>query len=112
MANVINGNTFYVDTASSSSTAGSFIAEKDVQILAIYFSGKLAADSMTINDVKLYNDAGTPAAGSAKLKVKNAVAEDSEFLRLAESPMRFPNGVWISAISANCTATIIFKLKS
>lgn len=112
MANIINGNTFYVDAASASGTDGSFLLGKDVQILGVIFTSDTIGNSISIADIKQYNDAATVAAGSAKLEVSAGVANETVFVRLSDMPIRCVNGIWISAVSANSHATIIFKKSS
>lgn len=112
MANIINGNTFYVDTASSGATAGSFVSEKDVQVLGIIFTSDTTGNQITISDIKQMNDGATAGAGAKKLKVTISAADETVFLRLADSPIRFPNGIWIESIDSNSVATILFKNKS
>lgn len=106
MSNILNGNTLYID-ATSSTTEGTYIRSKDIKVLAIYFTGTLAGDSVTINDLKSFTDAGTPAAGALKIKVTSDAANKPVLLELGEMPLRFPNGIWISALSASSTATLV-----
>lgn len=112
MANIINGNTFYVDSASSAGTDGSFLLGKDIQILGVIFTSDTIGNSISINDIKQYNDSATVAAGSAKLEVSVGVANETIAIRLADTPIRCVNGIWISAINSNSHATIIFKKSS
>jgi len=112
MANIINGNTFYVDAASASGTEGSFLLGKDIQILGVIFTSDTIGNSITINDIKQYNDAATSAAGALKLEISIGVANETQFIRLSDMPIRCVNGIWVSAISANSHATIIFKKSS
>lgn len=112
MANIINGNTFYVDTASSAATDGSYLIGKDVQLLGVIFTSDTAGNTITINDIKQMNDAAAPAAGSAKLVVSIGTADETVILRLGDSPIRFVSGIWVSAISSNSSATLIFKKSS
>jgi len=112
MANVINGNTFYVDTASSGSTEGSYVLGKDIQLVGVVFTSDTTGNQIAINDIKQMNDSATPAAGSAKLLVSIAAANETVFIRLADSPIRFVNGIWISAVDSNSAATLIFKKSS
>jgi hypothetical protein len=110
VANVLNGNTFYVDTASSAGTEGSFVLKKDVQILGIIFAAHSSGDDITINDVKQLTDAVTPSAGPIKIHLHATANKESLYIDLADSPVRCPNGIWISAISLGAVATIIVRL--
>lgn len=106
MANIQNGNTFYVDAASST-TAGTYVQAKDVKVLAIYFTGTGAGDSVVIHDLKSFTDGGTPAAGALKIKVTTDAANKPIHLDLGDTPVRFPNGIWIASITASAVATLI-----
>lgn len=110
MANVLNGNTFYVDSASSG--AGSYIAEKDVQLLAIMFTSATAGHTIELADLKQLSSGATAAAGSDKLKLSVDATNQVVSVRLADTPIRFPNGIWIKSISSGAVATLVLKLKS
>ncbi len=112
MASIQNGNTFYIDAASASGTAASFLKNNDVKVLAIYFTGAVAGDSVVLNDLNLMNAAGTPAAGALKWKVTTDVAYKSNFIDLHEAPIRFPNGIWVSTISALGVCTLVLDKAS
>jgi len=112
MASVINGNTFYVDAASSGSTDGSYLLGKDVQLVGVIFTSDTAGNQIALHDIKQMNDAATPASGSKKLVLSIGTADETVFVRLADSPVRFVNGIWIGSIAANSSATLIFKKNS
>ena len=94
MANVRCGNSIYVD--STGAITGS---DKNVKVAYITLTSKLAADSITIKD------SGT--SGALKLTFKSALADDTKYFDFSRKPLLFPNGLYISAISANCTAMIV-----
>jgi hypothetical protein len=107
MANVRNANTFHINTVSSS-TASSYLDEKDVQVIGIIFQSTTAGNEIIICDLKL----GTAAAGDEKMHISTAANNETLFLRLADMPIRFPNGIWISSLDAGCSATLILRSKS
>ena len=104
MANVRNGNTYYIDTVSSG--ASTCIESKDIQVVGILYHADTANQHFTLNDLS-----GTGAsAGPIKLKVGNTSAHETVFLDLADCPIRFPNGIWISQLdSGNLTLIISAK---
>jgi hypothetical protein len=95
MANVRCGNSCYVDSTGYISATGS----KQVKVAYITFTSDAAADTIT------FKDAST--SGALKMTVKSAVADETVVLDFSTTPLVFPNGIYVSAISANCTATII-----
>lgn len=94
MANVRCGNSIYVD--STGAITGS---EKNVKVSYISFTSDAAADTITFKD--------SSTSGALKLTIKAAVADETVFLDYSFRPLLFPNGIYISAISANCTACIV-----
>lgn len=111
MANVVNGNTFYVDTASSASVTGSFIDEKDILLEAIVFNAHANHAYIELCDLAYVN--GAFQAGDKKLHVHSNDLE-LQYIHLRGTPIRFPNGIWISHISDGAdpsNATLILKRK-
>lgn len=107
----MNGNTFYVDSASSAGTVGSYLDEKDCQVLAILFHGDTTGDTLILKDIKQFNDNVTVAAGALKMEVVVSAADTPQFLNFQDCALRFPNGIWVSSISSG-SATLVVKLKS
>ncbi len=105
MANARSSNTFRVDTVSNSGTANSWVDSTGTKLRGILFTSAAAADSITVNDLS----ASSVAAGAVKFTVTNLNATDTKFINLQECPIVFPNGVWISALSASSTATLILE---
>jgi hypothetical protein len=102
-----NGNTFYADTASTAATTSSYIEEKDILVESIILSADANA-SVVIHDLRFAN--GAFSAGDEKLHV-HCLAHDTNVIALNSSPIRFPNGVWISSITSGATVTFILKRK-
>lgn len=106
MANVRNGNTFYVDTASLGATAASFVAEKNILVSQIIFTASAAGDSVVISDL---DPTTSVSAGDLKTEVKSTLADDTLHIDLADANMLFPNGIWISSIDAGANLTLVLK---
>ena len=103
MANVLNSNSWYIDTASSAGTASTFLAEDNIQVTHIVFCSKLAADSIVLAD----KSATAAAAGSTKMKIVADAAEQTVYIDLADHPLVFPNGVWVVSLSPNAVCTLV-----
>lgn len=108
MANIKNGNTFYVDAASVGGTASSFINIKNIKVSGIILSSGAAGDSVTLNDL----DTSGPSAGDLKVTVKVDDLDGTEYVDLSDQPIVFPNGIWVSAIDAGAEATLILRTTS
>lgn len=106
MANVLNGNTFYINASSASGTTGSFIESKDIIVEAYIVSGT-ANGSLSVYDLSKAN--GAYAAGDQKLKV-GVLANTTSSLSLDKVPITFPNGIWVVP-DANVTATLVLRYK-
>lgn len=96
MANVRCGNSSYCDSTGLVTATG----DKNIKVSFISFTSDAAADSITFKD--------SGSGGALKLTIKAALADETVFLDYSLRPLLFPNGVYVSAISANCTATIVF----
>lgn len=96
MAITKNGNSVYVDTTGQVTTTA-----KPVFLQSITYTTSSAGDALTLKD--------TDNSGSTKLTVKHNVATDTLFLDFSGAPIRFPGGVYCSAISASSLATLVFS---
>ena len=103
MANVYNGNTFYIDSASSAGTAASFVNEKDVLLEAIICSAS-SNGSVELCDLKYSN--GAYSAGDIKLHL-HIGANTTTMQYLDGQPIRFPNGIWVSSVSSTLTTLVL-----
>ena len=103
MANVRNGNTFFVDTASNAGTLASFIEEKGIKVAFLSFTSNSIGDTLDLADLS----PTSTAAGSDKIVVRDDDATDTQTLNMIGTPMVFPNGLWIKSISAGAKATIV-----
>lgn len=102
MANVLSGNTYFIDTASSGSA--NFLEAKSVQIVGIIFYGATTADTIEISELS-----GQIAEGSRKLKLGAQAAHNTLYLDLVDSSVRFTNGIWVRQVSSGATCTLILK---
>ena len=104
MANVRNGNTWYVDTSSASTSSASFISEKNLKLIGVIYHVATA----NTDAIELFDKNSTDnAAGVKKLTIKAAVATSTQQLRLESTPIVFSNGVWVTLTGAPI-ATLIF----
>jgi len=101
MAAVVNGNTAYLTAAAD------YLQDKDLQVNGLIFTPNAAGDSLTLSDLS----ATSVAEGSNKLKVK-AATNETIYLDLSSNPIRFPNGIYVSAITASAVCTLIFSRRS
>lgn len=108
MANTLSGSTYYVDTASTG--AASCLESKDVQVVGIFYHTDSANQHFVLNDIAGTAAAGAPTVGATKLKVGNVSAHETLFYDLADCPIRFANGIWISTLDSGFL-TLIVKFK-
>lgn len=94
MANVENNNTFYVDST------GSLTSDKNVKVSAIIYTASAANSTIT------FKDADT--SGALKMTLK-ALANETIYIDFQDKAIVFPNGIYISAITASSAATLVIK---
>jgi hypothetical protein len=104
MANVRNGNTFYIDSSSSAGTAASFLSDKNIKVTGIIMFSGTATDTVKIYD----KSASSDAAGSLKISLMSGTAKDAHQFRFADAPIVFPNGIWVT-ISGTPEVTLILQ---
>lgn len=105
MAQAINGNTYYVDTASSG--ASTCLEAKDVKLKGIIYMSETLGHQVTLNDISGTAPAGAPTAGALKLRIAVPAANSPVYIDLSSNPIRFPNGVWISEIDGGNLCLIL-----
>lgn len=103
MANVRNGNTWYVDTSSASTDTSSFLSERNLKLIGFLFHCDLTTDEIIVYD----KSPTSSAAGSFKFIAQHSNAKDVLQLRLADCPIVFPNGVWVT-LTGTPQVTMIF----
>ncbi len=104
MANVRSGNTFFVDTTSDSGTASSYIDEKNMLLLGVLAYGAVDTNVVLISD----KAAASAAVGSSKLKLTFDTALRPQFIDLADTPVVFPNGIWLT-LTGSPVLTLILQ---
>lgn len=107
MANTRNSNTFYVDTTSSSGTAASYIAAKNLRIKGITFHMAVTTDVIDVHD----KATGSAAAGTLKLKIRASTALNTQHFDFSDSPLVCPNGLWV-VLTGSPICTVILDTTS
>lgn len=95
MANVRNGNTYYIDTD------GEGLEEKNQAVVYIILTATGGAALLELGD----NISG--ATYPIKVAIK-AEADTTKHLILNESAMIFPNGIYVKT-ATNCQATLLLR---
>lgn len=95
MANVVNGNTAYIDST------GIVINRKNVLASYIIISASSASAQLVLVDPATAGDAN-------KLNISLTSANDVVQIDLIHNPMLFPNGIKVST-ATSVVATIVFK---
>lgn len=99
MANLLNGNTFYIDTAFAS-TVDDLVRS---QALAAYIVVTATAASGRI----VLGDVGANSS-QIKLDLRVETSGHTEIFRFPENPVLFPNGIRVISLT-NAVASIIIK---
>jgi hypothetical protein len=94
MANVRSANTYYIDTQ------GETLDIKNIKVLYIVINSTAANAQLVLQDV---------TTGNTKLNLRVDSAHKTEYFDFADNPIVFPNGINPSALSANCTATLVIQ---
>jgi hypothetical protein len=102
VANVRSANTWFVDTTSDSGTASTYVSGRCTLLGVIWYTAA-AADTLKLFD----KSAASAAAGSQKLQLRAATALNAQYINLSDSPITFPNGVWVT-LTTGAYATLIF----
>lgn len=99
MANTLNGNSFYVDTAFNTSAEDLVRSQALVAYVIVTATGA--------NGRIVLGDVGANSS-QTKIDLRVEVSGHSEIFRFAENPVLFPNGVRVLSLS-NAVASIIIK---
>jgi len=98
MANVLNNNTFYIDTAFSSSSDD--LVRKNALVAYILVTATAANGRIVLSDV-----ASSP---DLKLDLRVATSGASQEFIFVDNPVVFPNGIRVSVLT-NAIATIVLR---
>lgn len=96
MANVRKANSVYVDSTGQITTTA-----RPVKLLSVMYTSSSAGDAITFKD--------TDNSGSVKLTIKEGLATNTNVHDFSNTPIRFPGGIYCSAISASSFATIVIE---
>lgn len=96
MANTLNGNTLYLDTTSSNG-----LIRKNVKVSYIIFRAALVSDELILKDGS--------SSGTVKVPLRADTSNQTLFVDLSNSPIVFPNGVYVDTLSANSVATLVIQ---
>lgn len=94
MANTLNGNTWYVDTAHASDSD---------DLSGSYFVVYIVVTATSANAIIELADADS---GVSKIKLGVETAGKSELFKFEELPLRFPNGIQVKTLT-NAVATLV-----
>jgi hypothetical protein len=95
MANVRNSNTIHVDATGA--ITGS--TEINVKVAYILFTPSAAEDNLVLKD--------DDNSGDIKFDIRAATAKDTMLFDFSYAPVLFPNGIYVSTLSAGAKATLI-----
>lgn len=98
MANTLNGNTWYIDTAHS--TSANDLVRASVLVTYIIVTATSASAVLVLSDVQ-----GT---APAKLELRVAAADTSQLFDFSYKPLLFPNGIQVTTLT-NCKAMCIIS---
>lgn len=98
MANVTNGNTFFIDTASGS--GGAQIEEQNILVTHIVITCNGSAAQLVLRD--------NSASPIVKVDLRHPASVGSQAYYFDENPILFPNGIDPSTVT-NLTAFVVYK---
>lgn len=98
MANIQNGNSFYIDTVHV--TDGDDLTRKNVLVAYVTVTATAA------NGRVVLGDAGTDP--QTKLDLRVVTSEVTEHFRYDSAPIIFPNGIRVMTLTS-AVATVVFK---
>ena len=109
MANVWNGNTWKVDTTSSSGAATSYLKKRNVKVLSLTVRVDATTDTVKIYDLNktAYDSSPSYALGDLKFDWLFATAKDEYFFDFSRAPVVFPNGIWVAISGADNITFVI-----
>lgn len=96
MAIARNANSVYVDSTGQVTATG-----KPVRLKSVTYTSSSAGDAITFKD--------TDNSGTTKLTIKEGVNTNTNVHDFSNAPIRFPGGIYCSAISASSFAVIVVE---
>lgn len=96
--NLLNGNSFYIDTVYS--TSDHDLARKSTLVAYVTITATSANAILVLGDIQ--------ASAQNKLELRVAAAGTTEQFSFEQTPVLFPNGIRVLTLT-NCTATCIIK---
>jgi len=94
VANMRNGNTWYVDTVDES------LSVANIRVTGIVLTAGSGISELLLGDA--YSDSAYPN----KISIK-AAADTTVQIRLEDTPLVFPNGIRIKTITSGAQATLL-----
>lgn len=101
MANVRNGNTFYIDTQRSSASDDLII--KNLKVSDVIITVSAAGGLVVLSDVTTTN---------IKLSLKVATDEETKHFKFHSSPVVFPNGISATTLTNAVVTCVIQETRS
>lgn len=101
MANVRNGNTFFIDTVAADTDPGTDenLAIKNIKVKAIFITATAATAILELKDV---------TTGAVKFNLREASTGETDYFDLTNLNVVFPNGISPSTVT-NMQATLIIQ---
>ncbi len=96
MANVRNGNTYYIDIASSADS--DCLISKNVKVTAIFMTATSAGGILVLKDT----------SGAIKGEWRVATSGDCKEFLVGDYSLTFPNGIKAGTVT-NCVATLLIE---
>lgn len=94
MANVEQSGSIYIDAT------GVATAKTNKRVAYIFFTPDAANDALTLRD-------GDGAGDPLKITIKGDIAKKTTIFDMSKAPMRFQDGIYVSALTASATAVLI-----
>lgn len=98
MANVLNGNSFYVDTAFTNSADD--LVKKQALVVYIAVTATAANGRIVLGDVA--------ASPDLKIDLRVATSGTTQLFSFVDNPVIFPNGIRVITLT-NAVATVVLR---
>lgn len=112
LTNPRSANSWFIQISSDSAKSSTYLSEANLKLVGVIYTLESASDVIKIYDLAQ----SSPGPGLQKL-APSETPGTTNHLELADSPIVFPNGVWVSitrtvidsTYSTNPSATLIFQ---